>query len=170
MYDFNLTAILTQELAKGGSGVTLSELNWPTSIQNGIDGLRSKMDAAFVLYCISIALSILVMFSSIVGLLTWGNIRVVRCNIWLSFVSTNPFSNPSGRIEKGGSRLTCSLDCLYISRNCLRSCHQLRFQSNQSHQRRRAQHWSHCCSRIRIPRNDVVGYCHHATLLSCLGR
>jgi hypothetical protein len=88
MYDFNLTAILTQELARGGSSVTLSELNWPASIQSGIDGLRSEMDVAFVFYCISIALSIFVMFSGIVGLLTWGDLRVVRTNIWLSFLST----------------------------------------------------------------------------------
>ena len=88
MYDFNLTAILTQELAKGGSGVTLSELNWPTSIQGGIDGLRREMDAAFVFYCISIALSIFVMFGSIVGILTFGDIHIVRINICLSFVST----------------------------------------------------------------------------------
>jgi hypothetical protein len=88
MYYFNLTDILTQELAKGASGVTLSELNWPTSIQSGIDGLRSEMNVIFVFYCVSIVLSIFVMFGGIVGLLTWGDLRVIRTNIWLSFVST----------------------------------------------------------------------------------
>jgi hypothetical protein len=87
MYDFNLTAILTQELAAGGSGVTLSELNWPASIQSGIDGLRSDMDVAFVFYCISIALSIFVMIGGVVGQVTWGDLRIVRVNLCLSFVS-----------------------------------------------------------------------------------
>jgi hypothetical protein len=88
MYDFNLTAILAQDLAKDGSGVTLSELKWPSSIQNGIDELISEMDVAFVLYCIGIALSVFVMFGGIVGILTWGDLGVVRSNLWLSFVST----------------------------------------------------------------------------------
>jgi hypothetical protein len=97
MYDFNLTTILTHELVKGGSCVTLSELNWPTSIQNGIDGLRSEMDVAFVFYCISITLSIFVMFGGIVGILTWGDLRVIRTNLWLSFVSTVDFPSSLNR-------------------------------------------------------------------------
>jgi hypothetical protein len=97
MYDFNLTAILTQELAAGGSGVTLSDLNWPSSIQSGIDGLRSEMNVVFMFYCISIALSIFVMFGGIVGLMTWGDPRVVRANLLLSFVSTaSPPTSLSG--------------------------------------------------------------------------
>lgn len=88
MYDFNLTAILTQELARGSSGVTLSELNWPSSIQNGIDGLTYEMEVAFVFYCISIGLSVFLMFGSVAGQLTWGDVRVVCLNICLSFVST----------------------------------------------------------------------------------
>ena len=100
MYDFNLTQILARELAKGGSGVTLSELNWPTSIQSGIDGLRSEMDVAFVLYCISIGLSILVMFGGVVGLMTWGDLHVVRTNFCLSFVSTANSSTSLNRQRK----------------------------------------------------------------------
>ncbi len=91
MYDFNLASILTQELANGGSDMTLSALNWPTSIQNGIDGFTPEMDVAFVFYCISIALSVLVMFGGIVGMMTWGDLRVIYANILLSVVSTaNP--------------------------------------------------------------------------------
>lgn len=106
MYDFNLTAILAQELAKGGSGVTLSELNWPTSIQSGIDELGSEMDAAFVLYCIGIALSILVMFGGIVGILAWGDLRVVHPNMWLSFFAFLSLDLASGLATNFASRVT----------------------------------------------------------------
>jgi len=130
MYDFNLTAILTQELAAGGSDVTLSDLNWPTSIQSGIDGLRTEMDVVFVFYCISIALSIFVMFGGIVGLMTWGDHRVVCANLWLSFVSTaSPPTSLCGWRKLGG-RLTCSLAYLRVPGYRFKSCHGLRFQSN----------------------------------------
>ncbi|KXT07287.1 hypothetical protein AC578_428 [Pseudocercospora eumusae] len=54
MYDFNPEEILQRELSASGTGIDLSDLDWPQDIQKGINALRISAKATFVLYCIAI--------------------------------------------------------------------------------------------------------------------
>lgn len=52
MYHFDPQQILEDELDANGRGIDLSDLNWPDSIEAGVDAVRIAAQAAFVLYCI----------------------------------------------------------------------------------------------------------------------
>lgn len=54
MYNFDPEEILQRELDESGTGVDLSDLDWPDDIQKGIDALIISAKATFVLYCIAI--------------------------------------------------------------------------------------------------------------------
>lgn len=54
MYNFDPQAILQRELDESGTGIDLSDLDWPEDIQDGIDALRVSAKATFVLYCVAI--------------------------------------------------------------------------------------------------------------------
>ncbi|KAL1636134.1 hypothetical protein SLS58_009983 [Diplodia intermedia] len=67
MFHFDPTAVLEKSLNESGLGITLDDLNWPDDIQQGLDALRIAYKAMFVLYCVAVGASFLVLVGSLVG-------------------------------------------------------------------------------------------------------
>jgi len=59
MFAFDPTAALQKSLNDSGLDITLSQLNWPKDLEDGIKSLRVAVKGAFVLYCIGIGLCFL---------------------------------------------------------------------------------------------------------------
>jgi len=55
MYHFDITKQISKELQIGKFNISLSDINWPDSIQDGLNDLNMALDATFVLYAIGIA-------------------------------------------------------------------------------------------------------------------
>lgn len=81
MFHFDPKKIIEDALAKSGTGVTLEDLNWPDDIDKGIDALRIISVAAFVLYCIAIALIFVSLGAAVVALFLSG--RLSACLNWM---------------------------------------------------------------------------------------
>jgi len=73
LYHFNPTAKIQSELAKAGFNVTLSDIDYPSEIQHGINDLNTALDAVFVLYCIGIAASGLAILGAAAAFFLWGS-------------------------------------------------------------------------------------------------
>lgn len=74
MFHFDPTEALEKSLNDSGLGITLDDLNWPDDIQKGLDALRIAYKAMFVLYCIAIGLSFLVLLGSLFGVFGGGRL------------------------------------------------------------------------------------------------
>ena len=74
MYYFNPTQILEDALNSSGLDVTLSDLEWPSDIQRGLDALRIVSLTAFVLYCIAIAAMFLALGAAAVAIFAQGRL------------------------------------------------------------------------------------------------
>ena len=61
---FDLTAHLENELQKGNLNATLSDLDWSSQIQAGLDSANRYLEAAFLLYIFSIVLLLSAMIPS----------------------------------------------------------------------------------------------------------
>jgi SUR7/PalI family len=89
MFSFDPTAALQATLNETHTGVTLSDLHWPSDIENGVRALRFAVRAAFVLYCISIGFC----FLSLIASSFWtsacsrGGRGVVALEILLAFLA-----------------------------------------------------------------------------------
>jgi len=90
MYHFNLQATLQAELEKGNLHINLSEIDWPSSIQDGLNDLSTALNATFVLYCIGIASAGLAILTSLIAFFLSGS-RLVSLGNWgistLSFLT-----------------------------------------------------------------------------------
>lgn len=67
MNNFDITALLEKELEDGPANITLADIKWPDAIQNGLDGLNTAFDAAFILYCIGIGAAGLSILTSLIS-------------------------------------------------------------------------------------------------------
>jgi hypothetical protein len=88
LYAFNPTQILQDELDKSGTGIQLPQLKWPeNSIETGLDTLRRATRAAFVLYCVAIALIGVAVMVGIAGVFLAGRLSVAVNLVveWLAF-------------------------------------------------------------------------------------
>lgn len=74
---FNPNAALEESLRNSGMDITLEDLNWPDDIQRGIDALRVLQKTVFVLYCISIGLSIVALFTSLMAVFFSGRLAAM---------------------------------------------------------------------------------------------
>ena len=83
LFHFDPTAILQSELR---SGVSLSDLNWPSSIQKAINTVAIASKVMFVLYCVGAAFAGLAIIGAIIGLLNGGRLSAMF-NFMLDFVS-----------------------------------------------------------------------------------
>lgn len=63
MFSFDPTAALNATLNETHTGITLSDLHWPSEIEDGIRALRYAVRAAFVLYCIGTGFSLLTLLA-----------------------------------------------------------------------------------------------------------
>ncbi|EDU51002.1 integral membrane protein [Pyrenophora tritici-repentis] len=78
-YKFNPTQIIQSALDKSGVDVTLSDLNWPEDLQNGIDALNALMAAMFVLYVLAICLIFLTLVASALSFFLATTSRLTPC-------------------------------------------------------------------------------------------
>ena len=67
-------------------GLNLTDLKWPSSIQDGIQAVKLASNVMFVLYCIGIAAVGLALLGSIVGIVAAGGFGAM-VNSMLAFVS-----------------------------------------------------------------------------------
>jgi len=81
MFHFNPTATIQNELASGGLNVTLSDINYPSDIQHGINDLNKALDATFVLYCIGIAGSGIAILGALLAFFLYGS-RLLSFGNW----------------------------------------------------------------------------------------
>jgi hypothetical protein len=75
MYRFDPTRIIEDALNKStGIEVTLSDLNWPQDIQDGIRALNALMAAMFVLYIIAICLIFVALLTAVFAVVASGRL------------------------------------------------------------------------------------------------
>ena len=87
-FHFDPAKVIQSELKHG---VNLTDLQWPSSIQKGIDAVKLASNAMFVLYCIGIASVGLALIGSFMGVISAGRF-VAMVNAMLAFVSTRQIS------------------------------------------------------------------------------
>ena len=83
LYVFDPTAILSSELNKT---VSLSDLKWPSAIQDAVKAVRIASKVMFVCYCIGAACAAAAILGGIVGILFWCNLTAFS-NTLLDLVS-----------------------------------------------------------------------------------
>ena len=83
MYFFDPTSIVNGELKKG---ISLGDIKWPQDIQDGIDALRVASNAMFVLYVLGIALTGVLLITSLVGIF-YHHLLLILTNSLLALVS-----------------------------------------------------------------------------------
>ncbi|CZR62557.1 uncharacterized protein PAC_12454 [Phialocephala subalpina] len=90
MYHFDITKQLNQELEIGPLKLNLSDIDWPSDIQDGLNKLNIALDATFVLYAIGIASAGLCIITSLLAFFLHGS-RLVSFGNWgiasLSFLT-----------------------------------------------------------------------------------
>ena len=78
---FNISEQLDKELQAGKLHLNLSDIDWPSDIQDGLDALNIALDALFVLYAVGIAAAGLSIFTSLVAFFLHGS-RLVSFGNW----------------------------------------------------------------------------------------
>jgi hypothetical protein len=90
LYNFDPRAVLQAELNKtGNSDVNLTDLNWPSGIDKGLQALRITTKTMFVLYCIAIGFIAVAFFLALVGFVLNGRLSAF-VNVlvdWLAFIA-----------------------------------------------------------------------------------
>jgi len=143
LFHFNPTEMIQSELAADGLNISLSDINYPSEIQHGINDLNDALDATFVLYCIGIAACGLVMITSLLAVFLHGS-RLLSFGNWglssLAFLTLlipsiivtvaqsemakeiNKYGNPIGLFAYKGSKylaLTWSATaCIFVAAFC----------------------------------------------------
>ncbi len=67
-------------------GVNLTDLKWPSAIQDGINGIKLASNVMFILYCIGIAAAGIALLGAFVGIFAAGRFGAM-VNSMLAFVS-----------------------------------------------------------------------------------
>ena len=90
MYHFDISKVLNQELEIGPLHINLSDIDWPSEIQSGLNDLNTAADVTFVLYAIGIAAAGCAIIASLVALFLNGS-RLISFGNWglatLSFMA-----------------------------------------------------------------------------------
>jgi len=90
MYHFDISKQLNQELEIGPLHINLSDIDWPSDIQSGLNDLNTALDATFVLYAIGIAAAGCAIIASLVAFFLHGS-RLISFGNWglasISFVT-----------------------------------------------------------------------------------
>lgn len=68
-------------------GVNLTDLKWPSAIQDGINGIKLASNVMFILYCIGIAAAGVALLGAFVGIFFTGRFGAM-VNSMLAFVSS----------------------------------------------------------------------------------
>jgi hypothetical protein len=78
---FDISKQLNQELEIGPLHINLSDINWPSEIQDGLNALNTALDATFVLYAIGIAAAGCAILASLVACFLHGS-RLISFGNW----------------------------------------------------------------------------------------
>jgi SUR7/PalI family len=102
LFHFDPTAIIQSELAPG---VNLTDLHWPSAIEDGIRAVETASKVMFIFYCIGIAFAGLALIGAAWGFLANGRISA-SVNFMLDLVSS---------LTSKAARLVLSLvPCFFI--------------------------------------------------------
>jgi hypothetical protein len=106
LYHFDLADQLEAELQVGPFNLSLSDINWPDEIQDGLNALDASMDATFILYCLGIATAGAAIIASLVAFFLHGS-RLVSLGNWglaiISFLSLTIASIVITIVQKKGA-------------------------------------------------------------------
>ncbi|KAK5010842.1 hypothetical protein LTR28_007403 [Elasticomyces elasticus] len=87
LYHFDPTQTLQRELNNSGhSDISLTDLHWPSAVDNGLAALRVAQRVAFVLYCIAIGMSSFALLISLISVFLAGRLSA-SINILVSFLA-----------------------------------------------------------------------------------
>jgi len=81
MYHFDISTQLNKELEVGPLKINLSDIDWPSDIQSGLNDLNTALDATFVLYAIGIAAAGCAILASLVAVFLHGS-RLISFGNW----------------------------------------------------------------------------------------
>jgi len=90
MYSFDPRVVLQQELNKTGHGnINLTDLQWPSEVDKGLQALRIASKATFVLYCIAIAFTAIAAIFALLSIFFDGRLSSFINVIldWLAFLA-----------------------------------------------------------------------------------
>ena len=91
LFHFDPTAIIESELAPG---LNLTDLHWPSAIEDGINAIRITSKVMFIFYCIGIGFVGLAVIGAVGGFLAGGKISA-SVNFMLDLVSSQPLQSPA---------------------------------------------------------------------------
>lgn len=86
LFHFNATDALQQSLTKANASITLSQLKWPSELEDALNTLRVAAEATFVLYCIGIGLMFIALLFSLAGIFSTGRL-VAFLNVIVAFLA-----------------------------------------------------------------------------------
>lgn len=78
---FDISTVLSKELEVGPLHINLSDIDWPSDIQNGLNALNTAFDATFILYAIGIAAAGCAIIAALVALFLNGS-RLISFGNW----------------------------------------------------------------------------------------
>jgi hypothetical protein len=84
---FNISQQISSELEAGGHHLDLSDIDWPSDIQDGLNALNIALNALFVLYAIGTASAGVSIFTSLMSLFLHGSHFVLFTNWGLASLS-----------------------------------------------------------------------------------
>lgn len=84
-FHFDPTTILQAELNKSDiKGLNLSSLDWPSGVTHAVNTVRIAQKAAFVLYCLAVALLFATAVCSLLGIFFTGRLAAFGCLVMSS--------------------------------------------------------------------------------------
>jgi hypothetical protein len=87
MYHFDISNTLNEQLSVGPLQLNLSDIDWPSELQKGLNDLNTALDAVFITYAIGIAAAGVAVLACLVAFFLNGS-RLVSFGNWgLSFIS-----------------------------------------------------------------------------------
>jgi hypothetical protein len=78
---FNISEQISNELQAGKLHLDLSDIDWPSNIQNGLNDLNIALDTLFVLYAMGTAAAGVSIFTALIALFLHGS-RLVSFGNW----------------------------------------------------------------------------------------
>lgn len=114
MFHFNPASIIQSELKPG---INLTDLKWPSAIQDGIRAIELASKVMFVIYCIGAATIGLALVGALLGLFLSGRLSAV-VNIMVATVRCPP-------LQDRGVLVTDEIPIarVFLTSHCLRHCH-----------------------------------------------
>ncbi|TGO21026.1 hypothetical protein BPAE_0247g00040 [Botrytis paeoniae] len=74
LFHFEISSIISEQLSIGPLHLNLSDIGWPSAIQDGLDTLSTAMNATFVFYCIGVAAAGLAILTSLAAIFITGRL------------------------------------------------------------------------------------------------